>query len=95
MPLKSNESPIPGGELIKISGRDPELPNWYKVPTHPLVPDSLEREIWVQFQDLSRTQSEATYEWTQTLADPYGPDEDMPAKGQYLIVNVEPTKVVI
>jgi hypothetical protein len=95
MPLKSNERPIPGGELIAIPSRDPELPNWYKVPTHPLVPDSLEQEIWVQFQDLSQAQSEATYQWTQILPDPYGPDKDMPAKGQYLIVNVEPTKVVI
>jgi hypothetical protein len=84
MPLKSNQMPIPGGELIEIPGRDPELPNWYRVRTHPLVPELAGRQIWVRFQDLSSAQSLATYEWTQTLPDPYGPDEDMPAKGQYL-----------
>jgi hypothetical protein len=84
MPLKSNEHDIPGGELIKVPGRDPEFPNWYKVPTHPLVPEPAGREIWVRYQDLSQRQSRATYEWTQGLPDPYGPDEDMPSKGRYL-----------
>jgi hypothetical protein len=84
MPLNSNKYAIPGGELIETHGRDVEcLPHWYRVASHPLVPDTDNREIWVRFQDLSSAESQSTYEWSKNVPDPYGPDEDMPAKGKF------------
>jgi hypothetical protein len=89
MPLSSNKHPIPGGKLIRATSRDPNLPNWYRVHSHPLVPESDKREIWVRFQDLSQDQSLATYEWTKTVPDPYGPDEDMSSKGRFPFYCIE------
>jgi hypothetical protein len=90
--MNSNSYSIPGGQLIHVTGRDRDLPHWYRVPSHPLVSEPRGREIWVRFQDLSQAQSIATYQCTQNMDDPYGPDEDMPSKGELSIYLVELTQ---
>ena len=95
MLLKSNASNIPNSELVeRLTGFD-DLPHWYKVPTHPLVPQSDGRTIWVRYQDLSPSQSQDTYQWSQNYPDPYGPDEEMESKGRWQVLVVWKTKSFI